>query len=114
MHLFVSSPVRNRHACQCCAKSMAGWAQIALANSTSGRRLLVRTMFAAKAGLLLHLRPEVSNDLKSGWYLNGNCRRRRRACSHEKFEDVPAVAESIRYTISASAQAFVGFLGFRV
>ncbi|CAE7472778.1 unnamed protein product [Symbiodinium necroappetens] len=49
-------------------------------------------------------RTQVSNSLKLGWNINGNCRRRRRACSHEKFEDVPSVVKSIRYTISFRAR----------
>ena len=52
---------------------------------------------------MTNVRTEVSDGLKTGWYINGNCRRRRRACSHEKFEDVPSVVQSICYTLRASA-----------
>jgi len=54
-------------------------------------------------------RTQVSDGLKTGWYINGNCRRRRRACSHEKFEDVPSVVQSIRYTLSFKARVVADY-----
>ncbi|CAE7543015.1 unnamed protein product [Symbiodinium natans] len=48
-------------------------------------------------------RAQVSDTLKPSFEVNGNCRRRRRVCSPARYEDVPAIVESIRYTIRASA-----------